>query len=50
MSNLHRVKMLQFAEPEISETILIKATQGMMGIIKHSATLLYGKMDSRVEL
>ena len=47
MGNLHRVKLLQFVESKMSVTILIKATQEMMGIIKHLATLFQGKIESR---
>ena len=50
MGNLHRVKLLQFVEPKMSVTILIKATQEMMGIIKHLATLFRGKMELRSAL
>ena len=50
IGNLHWVKLLQFAEPEMSVTILIKATQEMMGIIKHSATLFREKIESRKAL
>ena len=44
------MKLLQFVEPEMSITILIKATQEMMGIINHSATLFRGKIESRKAL
>ena len=50
MGNLHRVKMIQFAEPEMNGTILIKATQEELGIIKHSVTLFRGIWESRKEL
>ena len=50
MGNLHRVKMLQFAEPLIKETILTRASQDTLGIIKHSITLLRGSLESRMEL
>ena len=50
MGNLHRVKLLQFVEPKMSVTILIKETQEMMGIIKHLATLFRGKMELRSAL
>ena len=50
MGNLHRVKMIQFAEPEINGTILIKATQEELGIIKHLVTLFRGIWESRKEL
>ena len=47
MGNLHRVKKIQFAEPEISGTILAKATQEALGIIKHTVTLIRGIWESR---
>ena len=50
MWHLHRVKMIQFAGPTILGTILIKATQEMLGIIKHSTTLFRGRMESKREL
>ena len=42
MGNLHMVKMIQFAEPMMNGTVLIKVTQEEMGIIKHSVTLFQG--------
>ena len=50
MGNLHRVKKIQFAEPEISGTILAKATQEALGIIKHTVTLIRGIWESRKEM
>ena len=50
MGNLHKVKMIQFAEPEMNGTILIKATQEEMRIIKHLVTLFRGIWESRKEL
>lgn len=50
MVNLHRVKLLQFAEPKISVTILIRAKQEVMGIIKHSTTLIREKLEMRSKL
>nr|POE95861.1 putative ribonuclease h protein [Quercus suber] len=50
MGNLHKVEMIQFAEPEMNGTILIKATQEEMGIIKHSVSLFRGIWESRKEL
>lgn len=44
MGNLHRVKLLQFAELKINGTILIRVKQEMMGIIKHSITLFHKKL------
>lgn len=44
MGNLHRVKLLQFAELKINGTILIRVKQEMMGIIKHSRTLFRKKL------
>ena len=44
MGNLHRVKLLQFAELKINGTILIRVKQEMMGIIKHSTTLFHKKL------
>ena len=42
--------MLQFAEPLIKETILTRASQDTLGIIKHSITLLRGSLELRMEL
>ena len=50
MGNLHKVKMIQFDEPEISGTILVKATQDALGIIKHAMTLFRGKWELRKEI
>ncbi|KAL4596468.1 hypothetical protein ACB092_12G165900 [Castanea dentata] len=50
MGHLHRVKLIQFAEPMISRTILIKASQETLGIIKHSTTLFRGRMESKREV
>ena len=50
MGNLHKVKMIQFDEPEISGTILVKATQDALGIIKHAVTLFQGKWELRKEI
>ena len=50
MGNLHKVKMIQFAEPEMNGMILIKATQEEMRIIKHLVTLFRGIWESRKEL
>ena len=36
--------------PMISGTILIKASQEMLGIIKHSTTLFQGRMVSKREV
>ena len=48
--NLHGVKMVQFAEIEISGTILIKVTQEMMGILNHSMTLFREKLVKKPEM
>ena len=50
MGNLHMVKMIQFAEPVMNGTVLIKVTQAEIGIIKHSVTLFQGIWESRKEL
>jgi len=50
MGNLYRVKLLQFVELEINGTILIKASQDTMAIIKHSTTLFRGKLELKMEL
>ena len=50
MGNLHRVKLIQFAEPKITGTIVAKATQGDLGIIMHSVTLIRGIWESRKEM
>ena len=50
MRHLHRVKLIQFVETMISGTILIKASQEMLGIIKHSTTLFRGIMASKREM
>ncbi|KAL0012862.1 hypothetical protein SO802_007970 [Lithocarpus litseifolius] len=50
LGNLHRVKLLQIEEPVNNVTVLIKASQGTMGIIKHSVTLLRGRLERRMEL
>ena len=50
MGNLHKVKMIQFVEPEMTGTILIKATQEEMRILKHLVTLYRGIWESRKEL
>lgn len=48
--NLHQVKLLQFTEPKLNVTMLIKANQERMGIIKHSVTLFRGRMSGKNEL
>lgn len=48
--NLHQVKLLQFVEPKMKVTILIKVTQERMGIIKHSISLFKGEMTMKKEL
>lgn len=48
--NLHRVKLIQFAEAKISGTILIRVTQEEMGIIKYLTTLFRKKLEMRSEL
>ena len=50
MGHLHQVKLIQFAELMISRTILIKASQEMLGIIKHPTTLFRGRMMSKREV
>ena len=50
MGNLHRVNQIQFAEPEISGTILAKATQEALGIIKHTVTLIRRIWESRKKM
>ncbi|XP_050247925.1 uncharacterized protein LOC126695284 [Quercus robur] len=50
MGSLHRVKMIQFAEPRFSGTVVVKATQGDLGIIMHSVTLIKGIWESRKEM
>ncbi|XP_075636302.1 uncharacterized protein LOC142608413 [Castanea sativa] len=50
MDNVYRVKMIQLAKPMISGTILIRATQDTLGIIKHSITLLRGRWELRMDL
>ena len=50
MGNLHRVKLMQFAKPEINMTMLIKASQSTIGVIKHSITLLRGILELKMEL
>ncbi|XP_023912416.1 uncharacterized protein LOC112024003 [Quercus suber] len=42
--------MLQFAKLEINGTVLIKATQESMGVIKHSTTLFRRVWKSKMEL
>nr|POE84210.1 hypothetical protein CFP56_70873 [Quercus suber] len=48
--NLHRVKMIQFVKAETSGTILIRATQEMMGILNHSVTLFREKLVRKPEM
>ena len=50
MGNLHRVKTIQFAEPILSGMIVAKATQGDLGIIMHSVTLIKGIWELRKEM
>lgn len=50
MGNLYQVKMIQFAKPKINGTLLIKAMQDALGIIKHLTTLFRGKLESRKEM
>ena len=50
LENLHKVKLMQFADPVINLTMLIKASQSTMGIIKHSITLLRGLLELKMEL
>ena len=50
MGNLYRVNQIQFAELEISGTILAKATQEALGIIKHTMTLIRGIWESRKQM
>ena len=50
MGNLYRVNQIQFAELEISGTILAKATQEFLGIIKHTMTLIRGIWESRKQM
>nr|POE58734.1 hypothetical protein CFP56_59086 [Quercus suber] len=50
MGHLYRVKLIQFAEPKILGTILIKAIQELLGITKHSTTLFRGIMVSKREM
>ena len=44
------MNQIQFAEPEISGTILAKATQEALGIIKHTVTLIRRIWESRKKM
>lgn len=48
--NLHKVKMIQFAEAKISGTILTKATLGELGIVHHSITLFRERLERKTEV
>ena len=50
LGNLHRVKLMQFAEPVTNLTMFIKVSQGTMGIINHSVTLFRGRLELKMVL